>query len=57
MATEQQIEAGAEVAYRNNRAGSVKWLDLPEQYKLDWRAKVRPVIDAALQAANPAEKK
>ena len=49
-ATEGQIEAAAKVAYMNNRAGQTAWEDLSERHKKDWRAKVKPVITAALNA-------
>lgn len=49
-ATEGQIEAAAKVAYMNNRAGRTSWEELSERFKQDWRAKVKPVVNAALNA-------
>lgn len=49
-ATDTQIEAAAKQAYENNRAGEVEWRDVPEKFKNDWRAKVRSVVEAALNA-------
>lgn len=50
-ATEQQIEAAAERAYLNNRAGDTPWADLSARHKQDWRTKVTSVINAAFSAA------
>lgn len=49
-ASKEQVEAAAKTAYLNNRAGRTSWEELSEKYKQDWRAKVRPVINAALNA-------
>lgn len=50
VATERQIEAAARVAYLNNRAGKTEWEALSEQHKKEWRAKVKTVVQAALNA-------
>lgn len=50
VASKGQIEAAAKVAYMNNRAGCTEWEALSEKHKRDWRAKVTPVITAALNA-------
>ena len=49
-ATAEQIEAAAEAAYVQNRAGSTAWSVLSEKHKQDWRAKVKAVVEAALNA-------
>jgi flagellar biosynthesis chaperone FliJ len=49
-ASEAQIEAAAKQAYLNNRAGRTSWENLDERHKKDWRTKVKPVVEAALNA-------
>lgn len=50
-ATDAQIEAAARQAYKNNRAGTIEWSDIQEKYRSEWRAKVRSVVEAALNAS------
>lgn len=50
IATPKQIEAAAKQAYLNNRASDTPWEGVEEHHKEAWRAKVKTVVEAALNA-------
>jgi hypothetical protein len=47
-ATDAQIEAAAEAAYMRSREGTTEWRDVSDKHQDEWRARVRPVVEAAL---------